>query len=92
MHNLTDSGAPTTINLQIYFPLPYSGGSFAARLNSKSFLLLPDHHLELVKFGAGDGQDTHTLLGLQDVCKGRLPTRNRRLRSGALPLLLVKIA
>ncbi len=30
-------------------------------LNSKSFLLLPYHHLELVKFEAGEGQDTLTL-------------------------------
>jgi hypothetical protein len=38
-------------------------------LNSKSFLLLPYHHLELVKFEAGDGQDTLTLLFLnRTVC------------------------
>jgi hypothetical protein len=30
-------------------------------LNPKSFLLLPYHHLELVKFEAGDGLDTLTL-------------------------------
>ena len=36
---------------------------------SKSFLLLPYHHLELVKFEAGDGQDTLTLLFLnRTVC------------------------
>jgi hypothetical protein len=33
-------------------------------LNPKSFLLLPYHHLELVKFEAGDGQDTLTLVFL----------------------------
>jgi hypothetical protein len=33
-------------------------------LDSKSFLLLPYHHLELVRFEAGDGQDTLTLLFL----------------------------
>jgi hypothetical protein len=33
-------------------------------LNSKSFLLLPYHHLELVKFETDDGQDTLTLLFL----------------------------
>lgn len=38
-------------------------------LNPKSFLLLPYHHLELVKFEAGDGQDTLTLLFLnRTVC------------------------
>lgn len=38
-------------------------------LNSKGFLLLPYHHLELVKFEAGDGQDTLTLLFLnRTVC------------------------
>jgi hypothetical protein len=30
-------------------------------LNSKSFYLLPCHHLELVKFESSDGQDTLTL-------------------------------
>ena len=30
-------------------------------LDSKSFYLLPCHHLELVKFEAGEGQDTLTL-------------------------------
>ena len=30
-------------------------------LNSKGFYLLPYHHLELVKFEAGDGLDTLTL-------------------------------
>jgi hypothetical protein len=33
-------------------------------LDSKSFFLLPYHHLELVKFEAADGQDTLTLLFL----------------------------
>jgi len=33
-------------------------------LSSKSFLLLPYHHLELVKFEASDGEDTITLLFL----------------------------
>lgn len=33
-------------------------------LNPKIFLLVPYHHLELVKFEAGDGQDTLTLLFL----------------------------
>lgn len=38
-------------------------------LNSKSFCLLPYYHLELVKFDAGDGQDTLTLLFLnRTVC------------------------
>lgn len=38
-------------------------------LNPKSFLLLPYHHLELVKFEAGDGQDTLTLVFLnRTVC------------------------
>ena len=38
-------------------------------LNSKKFCLLPYHHLELVKFEAGDGQDTLTLLFLnRTVC------------------------
>jgi len=38
-------------------------------LNSKSFCLLPYHHLELAKFEAGDGQDTLTLLFLnRTVC------------------------
>lgn len=32
--------------------------------NSKSFVLLPYHHLELVTFETGDGQDTLTLLFL----------------------------
>ena len=42
-------------------------------LNSKSFCLLPYHHLEMVKFEAGDGQDTLTLLFLnRTVCiKGK---------------------
>ena len=30
-------------------------------VNPKSFLLLPYHHLEMVKFESGDGQDTLTL-------------------------------
>ncbi|HEX3626343.1 MAG TPA: hypothetical protein VH280_13055 [Verrucomicrobiae bacterium] len=33
-------------------------------LSPKSFILLPYHHLEMVKFEAGDGQDTLTLLFL----------------------------
>lgn len=33
-------------------------------LDSRSFHLLPYHHLELVKFEAGDGQDALTLLFL----------------------------
>ena len=38
-------------------------------VNPKSFLLLPYHHLEMVKFEAGDGQDTLTLLFLnRTVC------------------------
>jgi hypothetical protein len=38
-------------------------------LNLKSFLLLPYHHLELVKFEAGDEQDTLTLVFLnRTVC------------------------
>ncbi|HUA68426.1 MAG TPA: hypothetical protein VMA13_07745 [Candidatus Saccharimonadales bacterium] len=38
-------------------------------LHSKSFLLLPYHHLELVKFEAGDEQDTLALLFLnRTVC------------------------
>ena len=38
-------------------------------LNPKSFLLLPYHHLELVKFEADDGQDTLTLVFLnRTVC------------------------
>jgi hypothetical protein len=38
-------------------------------LNPKSFLLLPYHHLELVKFEAGDRQDTLMLLFLnRTVC------------------------
>lgn len=37
--------------------------------DSKNFLLLPYHHLELVKFEAGDGQDTLKLLFLnRTVC------------------------
>jgi hypothetical protein len=38
-------------------------------LTTKSFLLLPYHHLELVKFEAGNGEDTLTLLLLnRTVC------------------------
>lgn len=38
-------------------------------LNPKGFLLLPYHHLELVTFESGDGQDTLTLLFLnRTVC------------------------
>lgn len=38
-------------------------------VNPKSFLLLPYHHLEMVKFEAGNGQDTLTLLFLdRTVC------------------------
>jgi hypothetical protein len=38
-------------------------------VNPKSFLLLPYHHLEMVKFEAGDGQDMLTLLFLnRTVC------------------------
>jgi hypothetical protein len=38
-------------------------------VNPKSFLLLPYHHLELVKFEAGDGQDTLMLQFLnRTVC------------------------
>jgi hypothetical protein len=38
-------------------------------LTSKSFCLLPYYHLEMVKFEAGDGQDTLTLLFLnRTVC------------------------
>lgn len=38
-------------------------------VNPKSFLLLPYHHLEMVKFEAGDGPDTLTLLFLnRTVC------------------------
>ena len=38
-------------------------------LSPKSFLLLPYHHLEMVKFEAGDGQDALTLLFLnRTVC------------------------
>lgn len=38
-------------------------------LNSKSFCLLPYHHLELVKFESGDEQDTLTLIFLnRTVC------------------------
>jgi hypothetical protein len=33
-------------------------------LNSKSFCLLPYHHLELANFEEGDGQDTLTLVFL----------------------------
>ena len=33
-------------------------------LNSRSFCLLPYHHLELANFEAGDGQDTLTLVFL----------------------------
>jgi hypothetical protein len=40
---------------------PVPGGQFAAGTESKSFYLLPYHHLELVKFEAGEGQDTLTL-------------------------------
>ena len=34
-------------------------------LNANSFYLLPCHHLELVRFESGDGQDTLTLLFLK---------------------------
>src|ERR1700691_2211913 len=38
-------------------------------VNPKSFLLLPYHHLEMVKFEARDGQDTLMLLCLnRPVC------------------------
>jgi hypothetical protein len=43
--------------------------SLRLELNSKCFYLLPYHHLELVKFESGEGQDTLTLSFLnRTVC------------------------
>jgi hypothetical protein len=40
---------------------PTPADNLRLELNPKSFLLLPYHHLELVKFEAGESQDTLTL-------------------------------
>jgi hypothetical protein len=48
---------------------PVPADNLRLELNPKSFVLLPYHHLEMVKFEAGDGQDTLTLLFLnRTVC------------------------
>ncbi|HUA68932.1 MAG TPA: hypothetical protein VMA13_10345 [Candidatus Saccharimonadales bacterium] len=48
---------------------PIPADNLRLELNPKSFVLLPYHHLEMVKFEAGDGQDTLTLLFLnRTVC------------------------
>ncbi|MGA2788137.1 MAG: hypothetical protein ABSF60_11480 [Verrucomicrobiota bacterium] len=50
--------------------------------DSKSFYLLPCHHLELVKFEAGEGQDTLTLSFL----KRTVLIRGKNLRELGLAL------
>lgn len=40
---------------------PASADNLRLEVDSNSFYLLPYHHLELVKFEAGEGQDTLTL-------------------------------